>query len=141
MKINIGINEAGQRIDKFARKWLNDVPLGVIFKGIRKGDIRVNGKKVKQNYFLEEGDTVEVKYIVSDSEARNKKVEFQQVDFSGMKITYEDENLVIVEKWPGVLVHSDKKEGDPTLTDYVLSYLYQKDDYNPSNEASSNTYQ
>lgn len=136
MKINIGINEAGQRIDKFARKWLNDVPLGVIFKGIRKGDIRVNGKKVKQNYFLEEGDTVEVKYIVSDSEARNKKVEFQQVDFSGMKITYEDENLVIVEKWPGVLVHSDKKEGDPTLTDYVLSYLYQKDDYNPSNEVT-----
>ncbi len=42
MRIEIGTNEAGQRIDKFARKWLNDVPLGAIFKGIRKGDLRVN---------------------------------------------------------------------------------------------------
>ncbi|WMJ80891.1 RluA family pseudouridine synthase [Clostridium sp. MB40-C1] len=134
MRIEIGTNEAGQRIDKFARKWLNDVPLGAIFKGIRKGDIRVNGKKIKQNYFLDEGDIVEVKYINSNAEARGEKLNFQQVDYSGMKITYEDENMVIVEKWPGVLVHSDKRIGEPTLTDYVLTYLYQKDDYDPGKE-------
>lgn len=63
MKIEIGINESGQRLDKFLRKWLKDVPLSAIYKAIRKGDIKVNGKKRKEKYFLEEGDTVEVNYI------------------------------------------------------------------------------
>lgn len=44
--------------------------------------------------------------------------------------------MVLVEKWPGVLVHSDKKEGEPTLTDYVLSYLYDKGDYTPELEVT-----
>ncbi|MCY6370856.1 RluA family pseudouridine synthase [Clostridium ganghwense] len=136
MRIEIGTNEAGQRIDKFARKWLNDVPLGAIFKGLRKGDLRVNGKKVKQNYFLEEGDIVEAKYMTSNTKPKTKEEKFQDVDYSGMKITYEDENMVIVEKWPGVLVHSDKKNGEPTLTDYVLSYLHEKEEYIPEKEVT-----
>lgn len=134
MRIEIGVNEAGQRIDKFSRKWLNDVPLGAIFKGIRKGDLRVNGKKVKQNYFLQEGDIVETKYMTSDAKPKAKEEKFQDVDYSSMKITYEDENMLIVEKWPGVLVHSDRENGEPTLTDYVLSYLHQKEEYIPENE-------
>lgn len=134
MRIEIGTNEAGQRADKFCRKWLQDVPLGAIFKAFRKGDIKVNGKKVKQNYFLQEGDSLEAKYLESNRAEQVK--EFQEVDFSAMKITYEDENMVVVEKWPGVLVHSDKKNGDPTLTDYVLSYLHEKGDYVPENEVT-----
>ena len=50
MKIEIGTNEAGQRLDKFLRKYLKDVPLSAIFKALRKGDIRVNGVKKKENY-------------------------------------------------------------------------------------------
>ena len=49
MKIEIGTNEAGQRLDKFLRKYLKDVPLSAIFKALRKGDIRVNGVKKKEN--------------------------------------------------------------------------------------------
>ena len=49
------------------------------------------------------------------------------------KIIYEDNNMVIVEKWPGILVHADKNSGEPTLTDYVLSYLKGKGDYVPEN--------
>ncbi len=52
-----------------------------------------------------------------------------------MKICFEDENMVIVEKWPGILVHSDTNDNkEPTLTDYVLSYLNDKGDYLPENE-------
>lgn len=133
MRIDIGTNEAGQRLDKFLRKLLKDVPLSAIFKALRKGDVRVNGKKEKEKYALQEGDVVEIKYIESK---REKTVNFQKVDPSGIKITYEDENLLLVEKWPGVLVHSDKKNGEPTLTDYVLSYLNEKGDYLPENEVT-----
>ncbi|NFG62917.1 RluA family pseudouridine synthase [Clostridium sp. CMCC3677] len=131
MKIEIGANEAGQRLDKFLRKLLKDVPLSAIFKALRKKDIRVNGKKQSEKYFLEEGDIVEIKYIKSNPE---KKEKFIQVNFSGMKTAYEDENLLVVEKWPGILVHPDKDEKEPTLTDYVLSYLKEKGSYVPENE-------
>lgn len=131
MKIEIGSNEAGQRLDKFLRKLLKDVPLSAIFKALRKGDIRVNGKKQKEKYPLQEGDLVEIRYIQSKREVKEN---FIQVDASGLKIVFEDENLVIVEKWPGVLVHSDSNSQEPTLTDYVLSYLKNKGDYVPENE-------
>lgn len=133
MRIEIGTNEAGQRLDKFLRKLLKDVPLSAIFKALRKGDIRVNGKKEKEKYSLQEGDTVEIRYIQSKKEKNEK---FQMVDPSSLMITYEDENMVLVEKWPGVLVHSDKKNGEPTLTDYVLSYLHKKGDYLPEQEVT-----
>lgn len=132
MKIEIGSNEAGQRLDKFSRKWLKDVPLSAIYKGIRKGDIKVNGKKAKEKVFLLEGDIIETKEIVSEY----KKEKFKRIENDHLKITYEDENMLIVEKWPGVLVHSDSQNGEPTLTDYILSYLYDKGDYAPEKEVT-----
>lgn len=135
MKIEIGPNEAGQRLDKFLRKLLKDVPLSAIFKALRKKDIRVNGKKQNEKYFLEEGDIVEIKYIQSNKEDKAEK--FIKVDPKRIKIAYEDENMLIVEKWPDVLVHSDNKESqEPNLTDYVLSYLNDKGDYLPENEVT-----
>lgn len=132
MKIEIGTNEAGQRLDKFLRKYLKDVPLSAIFKALRKGDIRVNGLKQKENYSLQLGDEIVIKYIQSKTKDNVKK--FIKVNPGSMMITYEDENIVVVEKWPGVLVHPDEKGAEPSLTDYVLSYLNDKGDYLPENE-------
>lgn len=131
MKIEIGSNEAGQRLDKFLRKLLKDVPLSAIFKALRKGDVRVNGKKQKENYAICIGDTIEIKYITSKKETKDN---FIKVDPSGMKIVFEDDNLLVVEKWPGILVHPDDKKKEATLNDYVLSYLNEKGDYIPENE-------
>ena len=131
MKIVIGANEAGQRLDKFLRKYLKDVPLSAIFKALRKGDIRVDGQKKKENYILQQTEEIEIKYIKSKIE---QKSNFVEVDFSGMKIIYEDENILIVEKWPGILVHPDSDKKEATLTDYILSYLNKKGDYIPENE-------
>lgn len=141
MEIVIGINEAGQRLDKFCRKWLKDTPLSSIYKAIRKGDIKVNGKKSKEKYFVQEGDIVKAQYITvnkSNNKTDNKakaKSKFIRID-NHLKITYEDENMLLVEKWPGVLVHANRRGGDPTLTDYVLSYLYDKGDYTPELEVT-----
>ena len=56
------------------------------------------------------------------------------MDAKGIKITYEDSNILVVEKWPNILVHPDQKGKEPSLTDYVLSYLYDKGDYLPEKE-------
>ena len=134
MKIEIGSNKAGQRLDKFLRKYLKDVPLSAIFKALRKGDIRINGAKQKEKYILNEGDLIEIKYLQSNIQKEKKKLNFQQVNANSLQIAYEDENILLVEKWPGVLVHSDRKNGQLTLNDYVLSYLNAKGDYMPENE-------
>ncbi|WP_027623235.1 RluA family pseudouridine synthase [Clostridium lundense] len=134
MRVEIGNNEAGQRIDKFLRKWLKDVPLSAIYKSIRKGDVKVNGKKIKEKYSLNLGDVVETREIVTEKGKDKKFIKVE--DFNKIKITYEDENMLLVEKWPGILVHSDKKAGEPTLTDYVLTYLCDKGDYIPENEVT-----
>ena len=131
MKVTVGSNEAGQRIDKFLRKWLKDVPLSAIYRNIRKGDVKVNGKKVKEKYSLIEGDLVELREITSE----DKPNKFVRID-NNIQILYEDQDILLVEKWPGVLVHSDKNNGEATLTDYVLSYLYDKGDYKPEKETS-----
>lgn len=130
MIIDIGVNEANQRLDKFCRKLCKDVPLSAIYRGIRKGDIKVNGKKGKEKYVLQEGDIVDIKNLEYSSEKKT----FNKVEKNKMKITYEDENILLVEKWPGILVHSDKNIGEITLTDHVLSYLDEKGDYRKEEE-------
>ncbi|NCC78590.1 MAG: RluA family pseudouridine synthase [Clostridia bacterium] len=131
MRIEIGPNEAGQRLDKFLRKYLKDVPLSAIFKTIRKGDVRINGTKGKEKTFLEEGDVIEIKYLYSDAPKTKAKVYDVEPEF---KVTFEDENILMVEKWPGILVHKDNEGSDPTLTDQVLTYLYRKGEFDPKEE-------
>ncbi|MDT8715211.1 RluA family pseudouridine synthase [Clostridium sp. 19966] len=129
MKITIGQNEAGQRLDKFLRKYLKDVPLSGIYRGIRTGDIKVNGKKAKEKYALIEGDEL----LINLQSNEKKSPDYIKVN-ADLKISFEDGNMVIVEKKPNILVHSDKKNGEPTLTDIVISYLVEKGDYDPSSE-------
>ena len=98
MQIYIGPNEAGQRLDKFLRKYLKEVPLSRIFKGIRKGDIRVNGKKEKEKYVLELDDVLEIKYMnVDDAKSKVKKfnkVILVMVTFKNNENGIFDENLL-----------------------------------------------
>lgn len=129
MNITIGPNEKGQSIDKFLKKWLKDVPLSAIYRAIRKGDIRVNDKKIKEKYILEDGDIVEAKYIKSET-----KKEFIRID-QKLKVTYEDDNILVAEKKPGILVHKGET-AEETLTDQVLSYLFDKGDYQPERETT-----
>ncbi|WP_312649371.1 RluA family pseudouridine synthase [Proteiniclasticum sp.] len=131
MRIEIGPNEAGQRLDKFLRKYLKDVPLSAIFKSLRKGDVRVNGAKGKEKMFVEVGDVIEIKYMYSNAPKEKKKVYDVEPEF---KVTFEDDNILMVEKWPGILVHKDNEGVDPTLTDQVLTYLFRKGEYNPEEE-------
>ncbi len=139
MKVTIGQNEKDQRLDKFLRKWLKDVPLAAIFKTIRLGDIKVDGKKIKnESYILSLGEEVQVfgldKFINKNAE---KSLPFKKLDHGFLKIPYEDKNILLIEKWPNILVHSDKNNStEATLNDYVLSYLYDKGEYVPDDEIS-----
>lgn len=127
--IEIGANEANQRLDRFLRKYLKDSSLSEIYKMLRKKTIRVNGKKAPENYRLAEGDTVEI-HIDTKMEAPGLIKEAGR-DFS---IVYEDDNILIADKPVELILHPDARHRENTLVDQVLYYLYQSGQYNPEDE-------
>ncbi|MCX7694451.1 MAG: RluA family pseudouridine synthase [Caloramator sp.] len=130
-EIVITKNEAGQRLDKFLRKYLKDMSLGAIYKSIRKGEIKINNKKQSEKYILNEGDILNFNIEINTSKEKETK-KFLEIDYD-LKVAYEDENILIAEKRPNQLVHPD--EGNEiTLTDEVWAYLYDKGEYNPDEE-------
>lgn len=130
-EIVITTNESGQRFDKFLRKYLVDMSLGTIYKAIRTKQITINGRKGSERYSLNEGDIVRFDIKIDDVK-KEKKLDFLNIEYD-FQTAYEDNNLLIVEKKPGVLVHPDEGGGF-TLTDEVLAYLYDKSEYDPEKE-------
>jgi 23S rRNA pseudouridine955/2504/2580 synthase len=65
-EITLGEAEGGQRLDRYLRKLLRDVPLGAIFKRLRAGDIRVDGKKVDGSLRLAAGMKVQLRLPAAD---------------------------------------------------------------------------
>ncbi|NLB22145.1 MAG: RluA family pseudouridine synthase [Clostridium sp.] len=132
MIIKIGPNEAGQSVEKYVKKLMRDVPLSAIFKALRKGDIRLNDVKAKGKERLVEGDSLEIRFLDSRKALEKKTFIESQVDF---KVVFEDKNLLMIEKWPGVVVHPDGS-GLPSLTDHVLTYLSEKGDWDAAEETT-----
>ena len=127
-------NEAGQRLDRFLRKYMKRAPLSMIYKTIRK-DVKVNGKRAHEDTILQEGDQLSL-YIPEEKlndltrQQTHRRVKRQ------FRIAYEDENLLIVEKPSGLLTHGDSREKKNTLANQVCGYLQEKGEFDPSKEKS-----
>lgn len=123
-------NHENQRIDKYLKKLLCRAPNQLIYKMLRKKDVKVNGVKVKENYILKENDVVDL-FLYEDKfkEYTNPQTIFDlKIEFD---VLYEDENILVVSKPAGLLVHEDANEDMNTLDHQVLTYLYRKGEYQP----------
>ena len=129
----IGPNDCGQRIDKFMGKRFKTMPAALIYKFIRKKCVSVNKKKVAENYILQEGDVLSF-FISDEFFGDSAKTEPFRKLKSELTVAYEDENVLIIDKPAGLIVHSDEKEGYNTLINHILAYLYQKGEYDPDKE-------
>ncbi len=137
--ITVNRNDANQRIDKFLQKYFKTMPLGAIYKFIRKKRVKVNGKKVDNDYRLIENDTIDL--YINDSffeeadEIKNSasKNSFKLVNPS-LDIIYEDDNIIIVNKKPGMLSHSGNGSEQGTLIDHIQGYLYKKGEFHSEGE-------
>ena len=126
----VSLKEENQRIDKFVRKYLSEAPLSFIYKLFRKKDIKVNGHWVKQDYILKRDDVVSI-YVKDEQLEEFVKPKELQKETLKYPIIFEDENILIINKPRGLLVHGDSKEKRATLSNEVLNYLYYKGEYNP----------
>ena len=127
-KIKITSQESNQRVDKYVRKLLNDAPLSFLYKLFRKKDVKINSHWVKIDYVLKENDELTIYVNDSQLEEFNKPKEVIKQKFTH-EIIYEDNNILLVNKPKGLLVHGDISEKRITLSNQVLSYLYDKNEY------------
>ncbi len=132
VKLTITENEAGQRLDRFLRKYLKKAPLSSIYRIIRK-DIKLNGRRVREDTMLRAGDELSL-YMTEEkineltADVKKKRVRRQ------FKIAYEDDNILIVDKPWGLLTHGDAFEKKNTLANQVCGYLQEKGEFDPSRE-------
>ncbi len=139
----INQNDAGQRLDKFITKTVRGLPQSLLYKYIRTKRIKVDGKRAHEGDILTAGSLVEL-YIPDEFfESTVQKAEYDRVKLTPT-IVYEDENVILCDKKPGVLVHvgdeGDRNTADAhereTLLFALQAYLVQKGEYDPTKENS-----
>ena len=131
--VTIQQNDSGQRVDKFLLKFMPNMPKNMLYKLIRKKDIRLNSARCQGTEFLKEGDVLTI-YAKEEFFKVQPHSNMHFMQASGkLKILHEDKHFLIVYKPSGVVAHSQEK-GIISLLDEVQKYLYQKGEYRPQEE-------
>lgn len=131
----INKNDAGQRLDKYITKSLPLLPQSLMYKYIRSKRIKVNNKRSEISYRLKENDLVSLYINDEFFEAAKPKYDFLNAG-KNIKIVYEDENILLIDKPAGILSHPDEDNYTDTAITRVKRYLYEKGEYDPDNEMS-----
>ncbi len=130
-ELTIGKNDAGQRLDRFVSKNLPLLPAGLMQKYIRIKRIKVNGKGSGRDVRLQPGDVVQLYINDEFFDQPSEENLFLSIFKPQLDIVYEDKNLLLVNKRPGLVVHADETEKVNTLINHIQAYLYQKREWNP----------
>ena len=136
-ELTIQHNDAGQRLDRFLAKAVPLLPASLAQKYIRIKRIKLNGVRAERDTRLKEGDVLQL-YI--NDEFFDKPREdnaYLTVASPKLNIVYEDDQILLVDKRPGLAVHPhDGAEYGRTLIDHIQAYLYQKHEWSPRSENS-----
>jgi 23S rRNA pseudouridine955/2504/2580 synthase len=97
--------DAGQRIDNFLIRVLKQIPKSHVYRVLRKGEVRVNGKRAKPEYRLVEGDRVRLPPFRMEVEATPQKPSRSLQEILQAAVIFEDRDILIVNKPPGIAVH------------------------------------
>ncbi len=130
-ELTVGKNDAGQRLDRFVGKSVPLLPSALLQKYIRLKRIKCNGQRAQRDQRLQEGDVLQL-YINDEffDQPREDNL-FLTLFKPTLDIVYEDENVMLLNKRPGLVVHADETEKVNTLINHIQAYLYQKREWNP----------
>ena len=133
------------RIDRLLKKICKDETLSNIFRALKKGDVRVNGSKIKENYRLALGDVVTIKYLKYQEDVltgilkESKKVYEDEYDNYYYKslIIFENEDFFIVNKPPQMPMH--KGTGHKFGLSEIYKQIYNNSNVNFANRLDNDT--
>jgi 23S rRNA pseudouridine955/2504/2580 synthase len=106
--VDAGEGDAGQRIDNFLSRILKDLPRSLIYRILRTGEVRVNGRRTKPDYRLVSGDHIRLPPVQRKQPAEGavaKTPSKSLRDFVTAAVIYEDRDLIVINKPAGVAVH------------------------------------
>lgn len=136
-ELTVQKNDAGQRADRFLSKAFPNLTPPLICKLMRKKRIKLNGAKTEPNVKLCEGDVF--RFYLSEEllskEGSTRENDFREVS-PDIDVVYEDENILLVDKPVGMVVHEDNDNTADTLINRILCYLWKKGEYDPDKENS-----
>ena len=135
-ELTIRENDAGQRLDRFVGKAVPLLPDSLLQKYIRLKRIKLNGKGAKRDARLAAGDAVQLYINDEFFEVPREENAYLKVGAPKLDIVYEDENVLLADKKPGVLCHSAGKWDYNTLIANIQAYAYQKGEWKPREENS-----
>ena len=135
-ELTIKANDAGQRLDRFLGKAVPLLPDSLLQKYIRTRRVKVNGRPAKRDYRVVAGDTVALYIRDEFFEAPREENSYLKIAVPRLDIVYEDENLLLADKRPGVLCHSAGKWDYNTLLANIQAYAFQKGEWDPRGEHS-----
>jgi len=101
----VGERGDGQRLDNFLGRILGDVPKTHIFRVIRKGEVRVNGKRAKPDTRLQASDIVRVPPVRTGESAPPRRASNALIESINAGIIHEDPRLLVIDKPAGIAVH------------------------------------
>ena len=132
-EVTIQKNDAGQRLDKFLTKAYPNLPQSMLYKSIRKKDIKLNGKRCEISTRLQEGDVLSMFLKEEFFQTSEKAYDFLKAPLK-LRILYEDDHVLLVDKQPGLIVHPDENYHFDSLIARIQHYLYDKGEYDPEAE-------
>ena len=133
-ELTVGKNDAGQRLDRFVGKAVPLLPESLLQKYIRLKRIKLNGKGSKRDTRLNEGDVLSLYINDEFFEKPTERNSYLKVGAPRLDIVYEDKNILLADKKPGVLCHSAGEWDYNTLIANIQAYAYQKGEWRPREE-------
>jgi 23S rRNA pseudouridine955/2504/2580 synthase len=98
-------DEAGQRIDNFLMRHFKTVPRSRVYRLLRKGEVRVNRKRVDAEYRIREGDEVRLPPVRIDAGGELRQPSSSLLDLLERAVIFQDKHLLVIDKPAGVAVH------------------------------------
>ena len=133
----------GMRIDRYLKKTFKNEPLSKIFQALRKGDVKVGGKKVKENYRLSLNERISVKYLKSETVSnenknfKKNKIEKKVLDKFKKCVIFENEDFFIVNKEGNIPMH--KGTGHKYGLSEIFKEIYNSENINFANRLDYET--
>ncbi|AKP73461.1 Ribosomal large subunit pseudouridine synthase C [Piscirickettsia salmonis] len=103
--IKIETDQVGRRIDNFLLLQLKGVPKTHVYRILRKGEVRVNKKRIKAHYRLEEGDIIRIPPIRIAERSPTRPLNINSINHLESAILFEDDDLLIINKPSKMPVH------------------------------------
>ena len=105
-----------------------------MYKAFRNKRIKVNGARAQRDQKLVAGDILQCYINDEFFESPSEENVYLTITTPRLKIVYEDENIMLLDKPAGMLAHADEHEKVNTLVNHMLAYLYQKREWRPREE-------